>query len=142
MVTAKKTPATAEAAKPAAAPVPKAAVKVAAVKVAAAKTTPPKAKPIPKALAKPAAPAATAGATTTPAKVKKPKLVRDGFTIPKAEYVVLEALKLRASELKRPTKKSELLRAGIKALAAMDGAAFLAALGAVPAIKTGRPSKA
>ena len=67
--------------------------------------------------------------------------MRDGFTIPKAEFMVLEALKLRASDLKRPAKKSELLRAGIKALAAMEGAAFLAALNAVPAIKTGRPSK-
>jgi hypothetical protein len=36
-------------------------------------------------------------------------------------------------------KKSELLRAGIKALAAMGDAAFAAALGNVPAIKTGRP---
>jgi hypothetical protein len=39
-------------------------------------------------------------------------------------------------------KKSEILRAGIKALAAMNDAAFAAALGAVPPIKTGRPAKA
>ena len=69
----------------------------------------------------------------------KPKLVRDSFTIPKAEYLVIEALKLRASKLTRSVKKSELLRAGIKALAAMSDAAFLSALEKVPAIKTGRP---
>jgi hypothetical protein len=75
-------------------------------------------------------------------KVKKPKLVRDSFTIPKVEYVVLEDLKQRANKLTRPAKKSELLRAGIKALAAMSDAAFLAALEQVPAIKTGRPVSA
>ena len=76
-----------------------------------------------------------------PTKVKKPKLVRDSFTIPKTEYTVLDDLKERAGKLVSSVKKSELLRAGIKALAAMSDAAFLAALKAVPAIKTGRPSK-
>jgi hypothetical protein len=75
-------------------------------------------------------------------KVKKPKLIRDSFTIPKAEYVVVEALKERAGKLARAAKKSELLRAGIKALAAMSDANFLSALNAVPTIKTGRPSTA
>ena len=77
-----------------------------------------------------------------PASPKKPKLVRDSFTIPKVEYAVLDHLKQRADRLASPAKKSELLRAGIKALAAMSNAAFVAALGVVPAIKTGRPSKA
>ena len=75
------------------------------------------------------------------AKAKKPKLVRDSFTIPKDEYAVLDELKLRAAKLGRPTKKSEVLRAGVQALAAMGDAAFLATVGAVPAIKTGRPAK-
>ncbi len=75
-------------------------------------------------------------------KIKKPKLIRDSFTIPKAEYVVMETLKERAGKLSRAAKKSELLRAGIKALAAMSDAAFLSALAAVPTIKTGRPSTA
>ena len=77
--------------------------------------------------------------TVKPAKPKKPKMVRDSFTIPKAEYAVLEDLKLRAIKLMRPIKKGELLRAGIKALAAMPDTAFLAALNAVPTLKTGRP---
>ena len=74
-----------------------------------------------------------------PAKVKKPKLVRDSFTIPKDEYVVIDALKTRASKLGQAIKKSELLRAGIKALAAMSDIQFKAALSNVPTIKTGRP---
>ena len=74
------------------------------------------------------------------AKAKKPKMIRDSFTIPKTEYVVIDALKERAGKLSRAAKKSELLRAGVKALAAMSDAAFLAALTAVPTIKTGRPA--
>ena len=74
-------------------------------------------------------------------KQKKPKLVRDSFTIPKTEYVVLDDLKQRAVRIGIPTKKSELLRAGIKALAAMTDAGFKAALNVVPTIKTGRPAK-
>ena len=73
-------------------------------------------------------------------KSRKPKLVRDSFTIPKTEYMVLDDLKQRANKLMRPAKKSELLRAGIKALAALSNPAFLTALAQVPAIKTGRPS--
>jgi hypothetical protein len=73
-------------------------------------------------------------------KAKKPKMIRDSFTIPKTEYVVIDALKERAGKLSRSAKKSELLRAGVKALAAMSDAAFLAALTAVPTIKTGRPA--
>ncbi len=89
-------------------------------------------KPMVKAVIQPKAPKAV--------KVKKPKLVRDSFTIPKAEYMVLDELKLRAGKLGNAAKKSELIRAGVKALAAMSDAAFLAALKAVPTIKTGRPS--
>lgn len=85
-------------------------------------------------------------AATPPApkavKTKKPKLVRDSFTIPKTEYVVLDDLKQRAAKLARSVKKSELLRAGIKALAAMPDTAFLTALANVPTIKTGRPTQA
>jgi hypothetical protein len=72
-------------------------------------------------------------------KAKKPKLVRDSFTIPKAEYEVLEALKQRAAKLGQSPKKSELLRAGLKALAGMNDTSLLLSLAAVPAIKTGRP---
>jgi hypothetical protein len=74
-------------------------------------------------------------------KLKKQKLVRDGFTMPKLEYAVLDVLKLRAAKMGHPVKKSELLRAGVKALNAMNDAALTQALGNVPPIKTGRPKK-
>lgn len=81
-------------------------------------------------------------AAPKPLKVKKPKLVRDSFTIPKDEYSTLDQLKQRAVGLAQAAKKSEVLRAGIKALSSMSDKDFLAALRAVPSIKTGRPKKA
>lgn len=117
----------------------KIAAKKAAVAKSPVKKTPPK-KPVAKPpLSKAFAPARTEKAAVAQ-KTKKPKLVRDSFTIPKAEYVVLDELKQRAAMLTRPVKKSELLRAGIKRLAALPDAAFLSALEQVPTIKTGRPA--
>ncbi len=75
------------------------------------------------------------------AKTKKAKPVRDSFTMPKGEYAVLSQLKHRGLTLAHPAKKSELIRAGVSVLAALSDADFLAALNALPAIKTGRPSK-
>jgi cell division septation protein DedD len=90
-------------------------------------------KPAPKSVGGSSSAAATSSAKP------KPKLVRDSFTIPKSEYVVLEGLKDRAANLTRPIKKSELLRAGVAVLNAMTDNAFLAALNGVPSLKTGRP---
>ncbi len=73
---------------------------------------------------------------------KKPKLVRDSFTIPKAEFAAIETLKTRAIALGTSVKKSELLRAGLMALQSLNDAAFKAALTAVPTLKTGRPTGA
>lgn len=120
---------------PAAAPEHKAAAKKAPAKKAPAKKVGVKKSPAAK------TPVAAAPAATPPAPAPKVKhkLVRDSFTIPKSEYLVLQALKERAADLKRPVKKSELLRAGIAALQGLTDKAFLAALGAVPSLKTGRP---
>ncbi|MFM6990064.1 MAG: hypothetical protein ACKOWD_01990 [Rhodoferax sp.] len=74
-------------------------------------------------------------------KEKKHKLVRDSITVPKVEYQVLEAMKHRAAQLKVTVKKTELIRAGMKHLATLPDAAFLAAIAAVPSLKTGRPAK-
>jgi hypothetical protein len=67
--------------------------------------------------------------------------VRDSFTIPKLEYLKLEELKHRGVKLGTSVKKSELIRAGILALASMSDASFLKVTKAIPAIKTGRPAK-
>ncbi len=117
----------------------------------------------PKPAAKPSAPAtASKKVTKAPAKAPKPvraaadakpvkppkaskekkvKMVRDSFTFPKPEFEVLATLKLRAAKLETPVKKTELIRAGIKALAGMSDAVFVATVRSVPNLKTGRPAK-
>ncbi|MFZ2236347.1 MAG: hypothetical protein WAV67_08225 [Dokdonella sp.] len=54
------------------------------------------------------------------AKPTKQKAVRDDFKMPAGDYALIEALKQRALEFNRPTKKNELLRAGLQALGALD----------------------
>ncbi len=104
------------------------------------------AKPVKAVTARAPAPAKPAVKTAPkPAAVEvkvKHKLVRDSFTIPKTEYVVLDSLKVRAADLKRPTKKSELIRAGIAVLKKMSDKEFLAAVNGVQSLKTGRPKLA
>lgn len=98
-------------------------------------------KPVPARRARAAAPKAPgAPSPKAPAgKAAKTKLVRDSFTMPSDEYGLLDRIKQRALAAARPAKKSEVLRAGLKVLADMDDAALMAALAAVPTIKTGRP---
>ena len=111
------------------------AAKKPAAKAPATKRTDPQTTVAKPAAAKPVA----AKPTKAEAKPKKPKLVRDSFTIPKDEYAGIDTLKERSVALGRPAKKSELLRAGLMALLAMSPNALHAALEAVPTIKTGRP---
>jgi len=82
----------------------------------------------------------TAEPVEAPAKAKKPKLVRDSFTIPKNEYEAIASLKERALKQGVSIKKSELLRAGLMTLAFMPDATFAKALADVPTLKTGRPA--
>jgi hypothetical protein len=62
--------------------------------------------------------------------------------MPQSDFALIAALKDRALGFKRPTKKSELLRAGLQALAAMPVAELKVALGRLTPLKTGRPRKA
>lgn len=117
-------------ASPAAKPVaPKAPVAKVPAKTAVKAAAKPAAKPVPK------APVAKAE------KPKKPKMVRDSLSIPKDEYEVIAVLKVRAGKLGHAAKKTEIIRAGIKAIAALSDQSLLKALQSVPSIKTGRPAK-
>ena len=73
--------------------------------------------------------------------LKKPKLVRDSFTIPETDYVLFESIKQRALSAGVEVKKSEILRAAIMVIAALDDAELIKAIGLVERIKTGRPKK-
>lgn len=77
----------------------------------------------------------------SPPPAERAKLVRDGFTMPEADYALFKELKNRLHEVKREAKKSELLRAGLQALALLDAKDLAAALDRLTPVKTGRPRK-
>lgn len=115
--------------------------------IAKPKATPaPRRAPVKKAAAARKQPAAKAKTVAAPASDKKPpkqrvRLVRDSFTMPEPDFALIAALKARAMDAKREAKKSELLRAGLHALMALDGAALVGALGRLQPLKLGRPKK-
>jgi hypothetical protein len=122
------------------------------VSVAPASNKKPAITPAPKPPAKPAGKTKTdakAKATRKPTEVTtakpqriKDKLVRDSFTMPGADFALIHQLKERALGFKRATKKSELLRAGLQALASLSDTQLQALLGKLTTIKAGRPKKA
>jgi hypothetical protein len=57
------------------------------------------------------------------------------------DFELIAALKSRALGARRPAKKSELVRAGLRVLGALDAKALVAALDRLEAIQTGRPRK-
>jgi hypothetical protein len=76
-----------------------------------------------------------------PKRVKKEKVVRDSFTMPKSDYEKLGELKQKCLSAGVAVKKSELLRAGLLLLEAAPLAQLLEAIAAVETVKTGRPAK-
>ncbi len=74
-----------------------------------------------------------------PAMVKKPKLVRDSFTMPQADHDLIKLCKKTAVSSGRETKKSEVVRAAIQNFAALSGDQQLAAYAKLQAIALGRP---
>lgn len=84
-------------------------------------------------------PAPVAATVESAEPMRKDKLVRDSFTLPREDFELIAVLKDRALDFKRPTKKSELLRAGLQVLASLDQTAFHAALEALRPLKAGRP---
>lgn len=81
---------------------------------------------------------------STPAKDAKPKkvkLIRDSFTMPSFDYDLIDALKEKALSGKSAVKKSQLLRAGLRALDKLDSAQLIALVSALAVVKTGRPKR-
>jgi hypothetical protein len=117
---------------------------------ATVKNAPKAAKPAPKTAvktpakptkAKPVASKAVAAGAVSEDKSKKPKLIRDSFTMPKSEYLQIDALKLSLAKQGRVTKKSELLRAGLMLLSKQTPGGLLACVESLTPVKTGRPKK-
>jgi hypothetical protein len=88
-----------------------------------------------------AKPASVTTAEQKSKRVKKEKVVRDSFTMPKSDYEKLAALKQKCLDSGVAVKKSELLRAGLLLLEGVPIARLLDAISAVETVKTGRPAK-
>jgi len=73
--------------------------------------------------------------------VKPEKVVRDTFTMPRADYEKIAVLKQRCLDAGVAVKKSELVRAGLLLLTSEPAKRLLAAVKAVEPVKTGRPPK-
>jgi hypothetical protein len=69
------------------------------------------------------------------------RMVRDSFTMPEADFALIAQLKTAAVAMGRPAKKSELLRAGLRLLAAQPPKALLGALDSLDPVKLGRPKQ-
>lgn len=114
---------------------PMVAKKVAVAKKApAAKKAPVARKLAPQSAAKP-------GKKKDKVKDAKIKIVRDSFTMPEADFALIDHIKLRAIEWRQPVKKSEVLRAALQALNALPDARVKALLSGLADIKKGRPRK-
>ena len=72
---------------------------------------------------------------------QRARLVRDSFTMPEPDFALIAALKARTMAAQRETKKSELLRAGLQVLMALDDGTLMNALGRLQPLKLGRPKK-
>ncbi|MFM2407348.1 MAG: hypothetical protein RL358_90 [Pseudomonadota bacterium] len=74
-------------------------------------------------------------------KAPKPKVTRDSFTMPEAEYQKIADIKAICLTAKMPVKKSEVLRAGLLMLSLLDAAEMKTVFGKLEKIATGRPKK-
>ena len=92
-------------------------------------------------LEKPVAPVAAAkpkAKAPTPARRSKPTL--DSYSCTKEDLQRLQELVQRALKVGTPTNKSEVIRAGLIALAGLPNQEFSKMLLKVPRLKTGRPA--
>lgn len=88
-----------------------------------------------------AAPVPKAAGNTKVKRAKKDKVVRDSFTMPKADYERIALLKRKCLEAGVAVKKSELLRAGLQLLDSASSKQLVATIAALEAVRTGRPAR-
>ena len=118
----------------------KASVKKVSVKKLPKKKAPTPIKLTQKAPAKSGAKAALHPAKKSKKEPKK-KVVRDSFTMPQDEYSKIAEVKAICLKAKMHVKKSEVLRAGLKLLVALNAEQLKRELDNLEKIKTGRPQK-
>lgn len=86
-------------------------------------------------------PKATLAEAALAANAAYPPLKKARLTMPEPDFARLRALKERLKVLDRPTRKNELLRAGLHALAALSDEALLLAVEQLPPAKAPKPPK-
>lgn len=74
-------------------------------------------------------------------RIKKEKVVRDSFTMPKSDYDKIAALKQKCLAAGVSVKRSEILRAGLLLLESATPKRLLEVVSAVEQVKTGRPAR-
>ena len=74
-------------------------------------------------------------------KARKVKLVRHSISMPDSEYAQIAVLKKRIADFGGKARRSELMRAGIAALAAMNNVELTAIMAGIERIRPGRPKK-
>jgi hypothetical protein len=114
-----------------------AATKVTPKKSAVKKSTTPPAETS----AKSAVKSAVKAVDKKPKKEAKVKVIRDSFTMPQSEYQKIAEIKETCLKAGLHVKKSEVLRAGLKALGSLSDTQLKRALSSLEKIKTGRPIK-
>lgn len=72
--------------------------------------------------------------------VRKSRIVRDSYTIPSNEHRRLKELQQKCLQHAIHVYKSELIRAGLKALLSLPDARLLEVVKSVSRVKSGRPS--
>jgi len=78
----------------------------------------------------------------SPSKRATVLVIRDSFTMPAADYELINTLKKRCLRLGIAIKKSELLRAGLATLQRLSDPGLAQVVAAVENVKTGRPAGA
>lgn len=87
----------------------------------------------------PAALVVAAPPTPKPEPVKEASHVtRDTFSMPAGDYALIEQLRVRAAREGRNTNKSEVVRAGLQALIALEPAHLVKILDGLEKVKPGR----
>lgn len=67
------------------------------------------------------------------------KVIRDGFSMPASDQQLIQDIRIKSLKLGVDTNKSEIVRAGLRALMDLPDSKLTALLKSVPKIKTGRP---
>jgi len=70
--------------------------------------------------------------------VKRPKVIRDSFTLPEDDYKLILHMQDRALDVRMSVTKGEVLRAGLHALERMSNEELLSTLRTVEKLKPGR----